>query len=102
MRTLCFALAALLVMGALAGCSGMKMTNPYVSTMDRVDQNLQEGNRGFLKGTPPPAPERSMKRQFVTVDVDLPPTTREAAEAAREETSATVKKTVMVRQEEIK
>lgn len=76
-----FVIVLSIVMLGVAGCTGMKMTNPYISTVDRTDQNIAEGNRGYLKGTPPPAPERGeLKRALITVDVDLPPTTKERQE----------------------
>ena len=36
---------------ALVGCE--KISKPYIMTVDRVDQKV-DGNRGYLKGTPPP------------------------------------------------
>ena len=100
-----------------SGCD-TTMTNPYVMKTDRVDQKLDAGNRGYLKGTPPPAPDRGdLKRPWIAVDVNLPPTTKERAaeaEAAsvkevkrevtviKEETPTTVKKTTVVTEEETK
>ena len=45
----------------------------YTFTKDRVDQEMQ-GNRGYLIGTPPPAPvERDVpKRTLIGVDVEIP------------------------------
>ena len=55
---------------ALTGCERVSM--PYVMKMDRTDQNLRVGNRGYLKGTPPPPKDRGdLKRPFIAVDVDL-------------------------------
>ena len=54
---------------ALVGCE--KISKPYIMTVDRVDQKV-EGNRGYLKGTPPPAQERTnLKRPLIAVDMDL-------------------------------
>ena len=60
---------ALCVAVALVGCE--KISKPYIMTVDRVDQKV-EGNRGYLKGTPPPAQERTnLTRQLIAVDMDL-------------------------------
>jgi len=61
-------LAAALALAAV-GCANV--SRPYVGTMTRVDQNIQEGNRGYLLGTPPAPGERKLTRQLITVDVDL-------------------------------
>ena len=54
---------------AVVGCE--RISRPYVMTVDRVDQKV-DGNRGYLKGTPPPATERTnLKRQLIAVDMDL-------------------------------
>ena len=83
MKLLGFALSMVLLIG-LSGC-GCKMTMPYVMETDRVDQGL-EGNRGYLKGMPPPAKNRTgLKRPWVAVDVDLPPTTDERKSRLRQE-----------------
>lgn len=67
-------LAAVMAL-AFAGCEGVSA--PYVMKMDRVDQNVSSGNRGYLKGTPPPAEDRSnLKRPFIAVDIDLPDATK--------------------------
>ena len=99
------------------GC-GAKMTNPYIMKTDRVDQKLEEGNRGYIKGTPPPVGDRGdLKRPWIAVDVDLPdsPVTSSAAAVekkpaevkreiavVKEETPTTVKTTTVVTEEEIK
>ncbi|MFA6321328.1 MAG: hypothetical protein WCY36_05665 [Candidatus Omnitrophota bacterium] len=55
---------------ALTGCE--KISKPYIMTVDRVDQSNTEGNRGYLKGTPPPAQERTnLTRPLIAVDMDL-------------------------------
>jgi len=54
---------------ALVGCE--KISKPYIMTTDRVDQKV-DGNRGYLKGTPPPAKERTnLTRPLIAVDMDL-------------------------------
>ena len=53
---------------AIVGCE--KISKPYIMTVDRVDQKV-EGNRGYLKGTPPPEQARDPKRPLIAVDMDL-------------------------------
>ncbi len=54
---------------ALVGCE--KISKPYIMTVDRVDQKAG-GNRGYLRGTPPPEQERAnLKRPLIAVDMDL-------------------------------
>ena len=54
---------------ALVGCE--KISKPYIMTVDRADQKV-EGNRGYLKGTPPPAVDHTgSKRSLIAVDMDL-------------------------------
>ena len=39
----------------------------------------EKGNRGYIKGTPPPPEDKTgRKRPFIAVDVDLPRTSKEA------------------------
>ena len=61
----------LLVSVVLTGCSNV--SSPYIIMKDRVDQNLS-GNRGYLLGTPPPAPARKgvPKRTMIGIDVEIP------------------------------
>jgi hypothetical protein len=62
-------LSACLVIG-LAGCSDV--SKPYVIKVDRTDQEMTAGNRGYIKGTPPPVGDRGeLKRPLIAVDVDL-------------------------------
>ena len=62
-------IVALCVAIGLTGCE--RISKPYIMTVDRVDQKV-EGNRGYLKGTPPPAQERAnLKRPLIAVDMDL-------------------------------
>jgi len=54
----------------LTGCSSVKT---YTFTRDRVDQEIQKGNRGFVKGTPPPAEDRKgLKRTLYGCDIEVP------------------------------
>lgn len=54
----------------LTGCE--RVSAPYIMKMDRHDQNLAVGNRGYLRGTPPPQKERGdLKREFIAIDIDL-------------------------------
>lgn len=54
---------------ALAGCR----TATRVTEVPRVDLELSgAGNRGYLIGTPPPAPEQDPTRQMVHIDVEIP------------------------------
>ena len=80
MKLFCLVFAAMLVMGGLIGCANFgetKVSMPYVTEVERTDQKI-EGNRGYLKGTPPPAEDKTgRKRPFLTVDVDLPRTSSE-------------------------
>jgi hypothetical protein len=82
-------------------------------TVDRVDQKVQ-GNRGYLKGTPPPLKERTnLTRPLIAVDMDLVEikgkpaqettivTKNQANPAATTTTSATVASTTAA-QEQIK
>jgi len=55
---------------AISGCSSVKT---YTFKRDRVDQDMQEGNRGFVKGTPPPAEKREgLKRAMYGCDIEIP------------------------------
>ncbi len=77
-------LAAMMVIG-LVGCN---LSKPYVMQTDRVDQDMNAGNRGYLKGTPPPPGDRGdLKRPLIAVDIDLPKvnTGREKAALKEEE-----------------
>ena len=54
----------------LVGCE--RVSAPYIMKMDRVDQKLDAGNRGYLKGTPPAPEDRGdLKRPFIALDIDL-------------------------------
>jgi len=53
---------------AAAGCR----TSLHQTSLDRVDQNLAEGNRGFLVGLPPPPGERALSRQLYEWEIELP------------------------------
>lgn len=66
---------AVVVIAALAisaaGCADYKVSRPYVGTMTRVDQNIEQGNRGYLLGTAPAPGERKTTRKLIAVDVDV-------------------------------
>ena len=53
-----------------AGCSDV---NVYTVKKDRVDQAMR-GNRGYIMGTPPPAPITGEvpKRTMINVDIEIP------------------------------
>ena len=60
--------AVLLVSFVLAGCTGGKV---YVFEKDRVDQST-EGNRGYIMGTPPPAPIQAKRtRTMIGMDIEV-------------------------------
>ena len=47
----------------------------YTFKKDRVDQDLEGGNRGYISGSPPPADkDRDLKRTLIGVDIELPGT----------------------------
>ena len=53
----------------LTGCSNVRT---YTFQKDRVDQ-VQKGNRGYILGTPPPAPvEVNKKRTMIGIDIEIP------------------------------
>ena len=65
-------LLALIVLISLivTGCSNVRT---YTFKKDRVDQRV-EGNRGYLSGSPPPAPveREASKRTLIGVDIEVP------------------------------
>lgn len=63
----------LLIAVMMIGVAGCQVSKPYIKMEDRVDQNIEAGNRGYLMGNPPPAEDRSsLKRPFMNVDIDFP------------------------------
>ena len=50
---------------------GCKVSKPYIMETDRADQGVS-GNRGYIKGNPPPAEAHSDKRRLIAVDIDFP------------------------------
>lgn len=55
---------------AISGCSRIKT---YTYERDRVDQAMQQGNRGYMLGTPPPAESREgFKRKMIGTDIEVP------------------------------
>ena len=70
MKSLCLVMLAVLLVAGLFGC---EISKPYITKVDRTDQDLSVGNKGYLKGTPPPSKDRGeLKRPFVTIDIELP------------------------------
>ena len=60
----------LIVSFLVIGCSNVKT---YTFKRERVDQEMQAGNKGYLAGTPPPAESREgLKRTMIGVDVEIP------------------------------
>ena len=121
MRFFLVVIAIAAVAMAAVGCGNV--SKPYVMKTDRIDQKLEEGNRGYVKGTPPPVGDRGdLKRPWIAVDVDLPESSGERSAVLaeekpaepkvvevkrevtviREETPTIVKKTTVVTEEEIK
>ncbi|MBL7155653.1 MAG: hypothetical protein ISS90_00745 [Candidatus Omnitrophica bacterium] len=88
-----FFVAFLLVSIALAGCSNVRT---YTFKKDRVDQRA-EGNRGYVMGTPPPAPvEREVrKRTLIGVDIEIPILPGEKVELPPEEGVIYEEETIM-------
>ena len=68
MKSLYIVLALAVAIG-LVGCE--KISKPYITTVDRVDQKV-DGNKGYLQGTPPPEKDRTnLKRPLIAIDMDL-------------------------------
>ncbi|GEM_PF-1210796 len=65
-----FPVVILLFSIVLSGCSGARI---YTFEKDRVDQRT-EGNRGYVKGTPPPEPVKksTAKRTMIGIDMEVP------------------------------
>jgi len=80
-----FVVTILLVSIALSGCSNVRT---YTFKKDRVDQT-QEGNRGYIMGTPPPAPISGEvpKRTMFGVDIEVPILPGEKAMTSKKEVS---------------
>lgn len=68
--------AALMIAGCTSASSGGGIeTRAYIDNRDRVDQNMQGGNYGYISGTPK-APDRSKfstKRQVYTLEFTKDP-----------------------------
>ena len=62
-------IAILLLSVTLSGCYTMRV---YTFKRDKVDQGA-EGNRGYIMGTPPPAPVETgvPKRTLIGVDIEV-------------------------------
>lgn len=63
-------IAVLLISVILAGCTDARV---YTFKKERVDQTMA-GNRGYIAGTPPPAPIRGEvpKRTLIGIDIEVP------------------------------
>lgn len=100
MKQLFLILLSVALLIALAGCEGI--STPYVMKTDRTDQNLSVGNRGYLKGTPPPPKDRGeLKREFIAIDIDLAEGGKEEAKPA-EEKPVEGKRNIPVRKKVVK
>lgn len=93
------------------GLVGCEISAPYVMKTDRLDQELQAGNKGYLKGTPPPPKDRGdLKRPWIAVDIDLPEVetkktklkTSEAAYETKSQVREEVKQKAPAKEEDIK
>ncbi|MBI4355897.1 MAG: LysM peptidoglycan-binding domain-containing protein [Candidatus Omnitrophica bacterium] len=67
-RNLTMGLMMTLAGWTLGGCR----TSLHQTTMERVDQDLHQGNRGYLVGTAPPVADRSASRELYELEIDLP------------------------------
>ena len=67
-RTLTMGIMVTLAGWTLSGCR----TSLHQTTMERVDQDLHQGNRGFLVGTPPPVGDRASSRELYELEIELP------------------------------
>ena len=68
MRTREFGIAVLMMFLGAAGCARI---TAQVVEKPRVDQELNGGNRGYLKGSAPAAAPRKTTRQVIQADVEL-------------------------------
>ena len=57
---------------ALAGCRTPTRMATKVTEVPRVDLALEGGNRGYLVGAPPSAPELKTTRQMVETTIEIP------------------------------
>ncbi len=79
-RTMSRGISILIIMVLLAGCAGSGSairTRSYVVEKERVDQNMEGGNYGYIFGTPVPEDRSSYKKtrevyvlEFTKEDVD--------------------------------
>jgi hypothetical protein len=84
----------LLISFILSGCAGTTVKT-YTFQKDRVDQT-NEGNRGYLQGSPPPAPavREAPKRTLIGIDVEIPVLPIEDVEIPPTEVEEKDKKTI--------
>jgi len=77
-------LCVLIILGLITtGCSNVKT---YTFQKERVDQR-HEGNRGYIMGTPPPAPtgKEIPKRTMFGIDIEIPVLPYEKSKIPQEE-----------------
>lgn len=64
-----YGLAVLMFVSCLTGCAAVRT---YSEDRDRVDQNLSQGNQGYLMGqSTEPLPERKMTRKHYVTEIEL-------------------------------
>lgn len=97
MKLLYFVLVLCAVI-AVSGCANI--SKPYITEVARTDQDVSAGNKGYLEGTPPAEPDRgNLKRQFITVDVDLVEIKGKAPKSGEQQSVETKKEVNVVKQE---
>ena len=68
MKNVVFSVCGIIAALALTGCG---VRSIHRQEFERADQKIS-GNRGYLKGTPPPAEDRTgLKRELMAIDIDL-------------------------------
>ena len=71
-RLMCSVLIAVFILSA-ATYAGAKAIEVYTVEEDRVDQELDSGNRGYIMGNAPAVTgERDAKMTVINVDIELP------------------------------
>lgn len=71
---------------SLAGCS----VNTKLVERERVDQEITPaGNQGYLVGTPPPPAARKATREYIEVQVEVPPVIEKERRVSKKEVEET-------------
>jgi hypothetical protein len=84
------------------GLTGCEVSKPYVMKVDRKDQTMEEGNRGYLRGTPPPAKDRTgLKREYLALDIDISTGDESSPQAASGTAGSAVSRETTVVSEEV-